>query len=841
LTEIAFAFPLANGLHARPASLLQEACLPFAAAVIFRNDRNRRRADARSVLELVASDTLAGDPCALEVSGPDEKKAGRVLGDFVQTGLPRADNDLPPPAAAPSRAAGWLPPVFKDDRGRCWQGQALAPGVGRGRALLLEKAAALPLRFAAGKGNAKKELLLFQKACREVESDLHEKAAAIKDRNAAGILKAHLAILNDPGFRERIGSLIIKRKKAAGAAIHETAARFARILQRSRSVYLQERVGDLEDLAAQLGEKLYGRRGPRSRRNLPGPAVVVAASLTPSELLSLDRRHLLGLVLGQVGLTSHTAILARSLGIPAVSLPTPFPATISAGECLIVDGRRGLVCAGPGAALARYYRLEERKLLLRARQLTRMKNEPAVTLDGVRVEVAANIGRAEELPGAWRNGAEGIGLFRTETLFLERGSPPSEDEQFAAYRQAALSAKGRPVIIRTLDIGGDKQLPYLSLPQEENPNLGFRAVRFYAEQQDLILTQLRAVLRAARQGHLKVMVPMVSGLEEVRLVRSLLTEAAAQLRMRKIAHAETIELGIMVETPAAAFMLDRFAQEADFFSIGSNDLLQYFLAVDRGSAKVRELYAPLHPSFLRLLSHASNQARTAGRWLGICGEMASEPAFLPLLIGLGINELSMASGQIPMVKFRLRQLESRACRELLQRALCCATALEVDQMLRDFNGRNAAAEVTGPELICLRSRSRTAGEAIKELCDLMELSGRVSDASGLEEAVWKREQVYATDLGFGFALPHGKAEAVRTGSIAFLRPRRPLKWLGKNAEPVRAVLLIAIPASAKGEEHLKLIARLSRRLMHEDFRETLLAAGDEGTVLASIRACLAAG
>ena len=295
----------------------------------------------------------------------------------------------------------------------------------------------------------------------------------------------------------------------------------------------------------------------------------------------------------------------------------------------------------------------------------------------------------------------------------------------------------------------------------------------------------------------------------------------------------------MVETPAAALSLDRLAGAADFFSIGSNDLLQYTLAVDRGNARLKDLYDPLHPAFLRLLSGIAGQASQSGRWLGICGEMAGDPAFLPLLLGLGIDELSMAASQIPGIKSRLRRLQSDECRALLQRALLCASSREVAALLRDFNGQPLGTEVIAPELVCLDSRSRSSGEAIKELCDLLELGGRVQDSPALEEAVWRREQAYATDLGFGFAIPHGKAAAVKAASIAFLRPRRPFKWLNKDAAPVRGVLLIAVPAAAKGDEHLRLIARLSRSLMHEDFREKLLAAEDPEIVLAAVRGGLA--
>jgi phosphoenolpyruvate-protein phosphotransferase len=846
---ISFTFPLPLGLHARPASLLQETCLPLAAAVRFRNLRNRRRADAKSVLALVASDTCGGDPCRLEISGADPVHAARALRDFLARVLPHADDDLASPwgkTAEPS----CLPPVFQEGSGQCLRGRALSAGLGRGPAARVGGSLSLPRRFAAGETNAKKELRLLRAACREVAADLRHSTEAARDRNASGILRAHLAMVSDPGFQERIAKWIRGRKLAglqgrrplggmpAGQAIGQAIARLSRDLRSSRSAYLRERTADLDDLAARLVQKLYGPAAARSPEKLPRPAVGVAAALTPSQFLALDRRRLRGLALGEVGVTSHTAILARSFAVPAVGgLPASL-AEINAGEELIVDGRRGLVVRHPTPALKRYYRLEERKLRRQQWELARLKTEAARTADGFRLEIAANIGGAAELAPAWGNGAEGIGLFRTEMLFLERDAPPDENEQFAAYREAARSANGRAVIIRTLDIGGDKHPPYLALDREENPFLGRRAVRFYSEQEELIRCQLRAILRAARFGALKIMVPMISGLEEVRLVRRLLAEASAELSARKIPQRRDIELGIMVETPAAAMFLDQLAREADFFSIGSNDLLQYFLAADRGNAGVADIYDPRHPAFLRLLAHAAAQARAARRWLGLCGEMAGDPDLLPLLVGLGLDELSLAANRIPALKTRLRQLDAGACRELLRQALLCAGSAEVRDLLLGFNGRGPAEAATAAELISLDADCRTPSEAVKELCDRLELAGRVADGSALEAAVWRREQAYPTDLGLGFAIPHGKTPCVRAASVAFLRPRRPIAWRGKDAPPVRAVLLIAVPAAGREQEHLKLIAGLSRQLMHEDFRGELLAAADPETARKVLLSCL---
>ena len=832
MIRISFFFPLANGLHARPASQLREACLPFAAKVIFRNLKRRRRADATSVLDLVASGTLAGDPCCLEISGPKEREAAAALRSFVERELPRAGDEAPPPPRAARDY--WLPPGLLADPGRRLPGTALSAGSGSGRALPMAVEPRLSKRFAAGMRDARRERRLFEAARRQVESDLDELARKTASRQGAAILEAQQAMLVDPGFSGRIAQLIEKEGFSAGAAIERTVACHTAILRRAAGSYMRERVADLNDVAALLAGKLYARPQAAPVAG-SGPVVLVASSLSPSELLRFDRRRLRGLVLGETGQTAHIAILARSLDIPAVSLPTEHLALIPAGAETIVDGRRSLVVTNPGPVWRRYIRMEGEQRRRLGRRRLHLAAQPGRMRDGIRVEVAANIGNPTELDAAWRQGAEGIGLFRSEFLFLERDEPPSEQEQYLAYARAVRSARGRPVIVRTLDIGGDKPLPYLCLPRGENPYLGCRAIRFYAEHAELIRCQLRAALRAARFGELKIMAPMVVSADEVRLLRRLLETAAAELRRRRVAHRADVELGVMIETPAAALSVDLLAREADFFSIGSNDLLQYTMAADRGDASLAGLHNPLHPAFLRLLRQVASQARRCRRWLGLCGEMAGRADLLPLLVGMGFTELSMAPALIPPVKERLAGLERDGCRQLLARALQCADAGEVAALLAGFVSRTTSRPpLSNLSLIRLASPCRSASEAIQELCTMLETEDRVNDAAALEEAVWKREETYATDLGFGFALPHAKSPAVRTASVAFLRPRRPFRWSAAETQ-VRGVLLIAIPEAAAGQEHLRIIAHLSRRLMNEDFRAALLTAPDGGAVLAALR------
>ncbi len=830
MAVLPFRFPLAQGLHARPASRLQEECARFRVAVTLHNGRNHRRADCRSALALVASDTAAGDPCQLEIgAGADAAAARRALARFLEAELPHLDDDLPPvagTAAAVPGAAG----------GPGLAGLAVSPGVGVGRPVWLRRRLQLPRRFAVGRRDPAAEARLFEKACDELDAALADKAARA-DRTAAEILRAHRSMLADPAFRGAVSRRIRRGGVPAGLATRETVAGLSRRLQESASAYLRERVADLDDLAEQLGEKLYGAGANQAPPRLPAGCVVVAAELGPSQFLALDRRRLRALVLGAGGATSHVAILARSLGVPLVAGLGAAAESLAAARSLIVDGVRGRVIPDPEPETSRWYGLEAKKLAERESRLSALAGEPGRTADGRRIEVAANVGSASEFAAAWRRGAEGIGLLRSEVLFLDRHEPPGEEEQVRFYRQALAGAGGKPVIVRTIDVGGDKPLPYLRLPAEANPFLGWRAVRFYEAHAGLLRAQLRAVLRAAGRGDLKLMVPMVDTPEEVAGVRRLLREAERELAARKAAHAAEVPLGIMVETPAAALLTDRLGATCDFFSIGSNDLLQYTMAADRGHPKLASLLDPLQPAFLRLLERAVSGARASSRWIGMCGEAAGDPRLLPLLVGLGLDELSMASTRIAGVKTRLRSLDSASCRELLGRALACTTAGEVARLLDGFSTRPVFRPVCDPGLIVLNSASRTPREAVKELCDRLELSGRVASGDALEEAVWAREAVYATDLGLGFALPHAKSPAVASPAVSFLRPRKPFPWSGKENPPVSGVILLSVPEEGT-QEHLRLIASLSRRLMDDGFRNSLLGAPDVDSALALLNEAL---
>jgi len=402
------------------------------------------------------------------------------------------------------------------------------------------------------------------------------------------------------------------------------------------------------------------------------PPVLLAADLSPSDTALLDRSVVAGFATAAGGRTSHSAIMARSLGIPAVAgLGPEFMTVAASARFAIVDGHAGIVHMDPDEVLIREYEQKQRQEEERSRSYLRLRKEETRSRDGHRVELAANIGNPRDVRAAAEAGAEGIGLFRTEFLYMDRDALPSEDEQFAAYRQAAeaFAAQKQPVVIRTLDIGGDKKLPYLPLPKEENPFLGYRAIRLCLERTDLFRTQLRAILRASAYGNIKIMFPMIAALSEWRQAKALLEQAKQELAAERIPFDAGLETGIMIEIPAAALMADRFAREVDFFSIGTNDLVQYTLAADRMNERLAYLTDPFYPAVLRLIDRVIRAARQEDKWVGMCGEMAGQPAALPLLLGLGLHEFSMSAPAILPARSLIAQLDRRECAALAAEAL----------------------------------------------------------------------------------------------------------------------------------------------------------------------------
>ncbi|MCZ8511376.1 phosphoenolpyruvate--protein phosphotransferase [Paenibacillus filicis] len=509
------------------------------------------------------------------------------------------------------------------------------------------------------------------------------------------IFDAHLAILEDPVFMNEVQGIMQRQYKAAEVAVKEAIDKFVNMFDLLDDSYMKERALDIKDVGNRLLKHLLGAL----EETLPPkdePYVLVAKELSPSQMVHLDANQALGLVTMLGGKTSHVAIMARAMGVPYVlGLEGKLQTPIQNGDYLIIDGDEGVLYVDPSDKMIEHYKGIKEKWYAMRERLQLLAHLPSQTADGRTVQLAANISSVKELDLVFKNNASGVGLFRTEFLYMDRSTFPEEEEQFAVYREVAEQLQGKRAVIRTLDIGGDKPLDYLELPEEDNPSLGYRAIRVMLDRKDLFKTQLRAILRASHYGNVRIMYPMIASLDELRKANEMLEEAKSELRTEGIPFREEIEVGIMIELPAAVMISDSLAREVDFFSIGTNDLVQYVLAVDRMNETVAHLYDPFHPAILQMLRITVDSARRHGTHVSVCGEMAGDIRALPLWIALDVSELSMSVQSILRVKNSLLQTRHSDGPKILGDLVRCTTSKEMMDALNPYVHTDLA-EVTEP-------------------------------------------------------------------------------------------------------------------------------------------------
>lgn len=529
------------------------------------------------------------------------------------------------------------------------------------------------------------EIARFQKALDTSKKELEiikEKTNEELGEDKAAIFAAHLLVLSDPELVNPVEERIKTENINAEFALQETANMFITMFESMDNEYMKERASDIRDVTKRVIGHLIGVTIPNPSM-ISEEVIIVAEDLTPSDTAQLNRKFVKGFTTNIGGRTSHSAIMARSMEIPAVVGTQTVTAEIDNGVVVIVDGLGGDIIVNPTQDQIAQYEQKKREYEGQRAEWAKLVNEKTVTTDGHHVELAANIGTPEDVEGVLKNGGEGVGLYRTEFLYMGRDQLPTEDEQYTAYKTVLEKMDGKPVVVRTLDIGGDKELPYLHLPKEMNPFLGFRAIRLCLEEQDIFRTQLRALLRASRFGNLKIMFPMIATLDEFRQAKSILLEEKEKLVAGGNSISDEIEIGIMVEIPSTAIIADQFAKEVDFFSIGTNDLIQYTMAADRMNETVSYLYQPYHPAILRLVSMVIEAAHKEGKWAGMCGEMAGDPVAIPLLLGLGLDEFSMSATSILPARSQLRKLSYVDTKNYKEKILSMSTTEEVVNFVKE--------------------------------------------------------------------------------------------------------------------------------------------------------------
>lgn len=567
-----------------------------------------------------------------------------------------------------------------------WQGIGVSPGIVEGDVVVhWQNEEEIPVRDITP-AEIPSEIARFEVALiatRQELLEIQQKIAGAIGADDASIFDAHLLVVEDRTLIDEALRGLERDLNNIEFVFHQVAEKYCRTLAAIDDPYLQERVVDVEDVTRRIIRHLLGKSREELHK-LDRPHIIVARNLTPSDTALINRELVRGFVTEQGSRTSHSAIMARSLGIPAiVALPGVCTKTAT-GDYVLLDGYSGRLIGNPSEQTRFAYGQIERQKVAVTHQLEAIRETPSNTRDGRHIVLSANIELPSELDAVASSGAEGIGLFRTEFLFLNKSVPPSEDEQYESYKLVAERCSPHGVIIRTLDIGGDKLMHLADQTSEDNPFLGCRAIRLCLAQPELFKTQLRAILRAGAHGHMRLMYPMIGQAEELRRANALLEECKQELAGRGIPYLHDIEVGIMIELPAAALIADQLAKEVKFFSVGSNDLVQYTMAVDRGNERIAYLYQPTHPAVLRLLAMAATAAHDNGIWIGICGEMASEIHLTPLLLGLGIDEFSVGTPAVPRIKKALQSLEFQACQEFAGRAASMTDPQEIEAMCRDY-------------------------------------------------------------------------------------------------------------------------------------------------------------
>ncbi|HEJ7162717.1 phosphoenolpyruvate-protein phosphotransferase PtsI [Serratia marcescens] len=565
-------------------------------------------------------------------------------------------------------------------------GILVSPGIAFGKALLLKEDDIVINRKKISADQVEQEVSRFlagrAKASEQLEA-IKTKAGETFGEEKEAIFEGHIMLLEDEELEQEIIALIKDDLASADAAAYTVIEGQAKALEELDDEYLKERAADVRDIGKRLLQNILGMPIV-DLGSIQDEVILVATDLTPSETAQLNLDKVLGFITDLGGRTSHTSIMARSLELPAIVGTSDVTKQVKNDDYLILDAVNNQIYVNPTADVIDQLKAAQNQYITEKNDLAKLKDLPAITLDGHQVEVCANIGTVRDVAGAERNGAEGVGLYRTEFLFMDRDSLPTEDEQFQAYKAVAEAMGSQAVIVRTMDIGGDKDLPYMNLPKEENPFLGWRAIRIAMDRREILHAQLRAILRASAFGKLRIMFPMIISVEEVRDLKGEIETLKAQLREEGKAFDESIEVGVMVETPAAAVIAHHLAKEVDFFSIGTNDLTQYTLAVDRGNELISHLYNPMSPSVLGLIKQVIDASHAEGKWTGMCGELAGDERATLLLLGMGLDEFSMSAISIPRIKKIIRNTNFEDVKALATQALAQPTAQDLMNCVNKF-------------------------------------------------------------------------------------------------------------------------------------------------------------
>lgn len=817
--EYSFRCSLKNGIHARPASHLEKLCNSFISDITWINQRNQIQGDAKSVLSLIGTNTLLNDDCTLIFNGIDEEKAQAALAAFIDDELEKCDADLEEDNIEQYESAS-LPRTLLKTEPNFIKGKSVVHGIGYGKLKRIDSFNIDSLiEEASVTGTIDYESIQFEKALSKTINTIKDKIVTCSTTEK-DILNFQISFLQDADFIKKVENKITSGNGCI-KGVYDVINAFRKTFRSAESNYLKERELDVIDVAY----KLIGCVAPdllsKTEFKLTEKSICLADNMTPGQFIDMDKTLLKGLILSQAGETSHTIILARSFGVPTVIGIDYTDVSFLEGKDIILDGNFGIVAHDISDDVARYYNQEVNFINSLTNKQKKNSALAGKTEDGKEFEIAANIASGEEAENVFTLGADGIGLFRTEMLYMDRATAPSEDELYHSFSLAIKAAKGKPVIIRTMDIGGDKPADFIKINKEHNPFLGYRGIRIYKEYNFLFQEQLRAILKVTLLGPVKIMVPMVSSFDEVLWFKSEIEKAKVSLKQEGITVTDNYQIGIMIEVPSIIFIIDQCCEELDFFSIGSNDLTQYLMAVDRDNHNVSKYYNGLNPAFLRALKHMVDTVHKHGKWVGLCGEMGGMQKMLPILIGLGLDEISMSGNVIARTKEEISNLDFNLCKALVEKVCSSKTIDEVEKLLETEDTQIRDDKIISIECISIDCDYQNKEEAIKGMVDKLYLADRCKNRFKLIDDLWAREAAYTTDIGFGFAIPHSKSEQMRSNTISICKLASPINWGNTEVSVIVMLALRKESADSNDNEHMKIFSKLAKKIMNQGFRDEI--------------------
>lgn len=817
--EYNFTCTLKNGIHARPASHLEKLCNSFISEITWINQRNQIQGDAKSVLSLIGTNTLANDKCVLVVSGIDEEQALESISNFIEHDLDKCDSDLEENKSEVIEDST-LPRSLIKTEPSFVKGKAVIHGVGVGKLKPIDSFNIDTIVDGlASSGTVDYEAIRFERALKQTIGSIEDKLVTCSDTEK-DILGFQVSFLKDADFIKKVEKEIISEIGCL-KSINKVIKEYRNSFRNAESNYLKERELDVIDVAYKLISFVDPELLSKNELKLTEKSICIADNMTPGQFIDMDKTFLKGLVLSHAGETSHTIILARSFGIPTVIGVDFADVAFLENKEIILDGNFGIIIHDISENVRRYYNQEINVQSKLEKKQKQSSYKPGLTHDGKLFEIAANIASGVEAEAAFKLGADGIGLFRTEMLYMDRPAAPSEDELFKSFSEAVTAANGKPVIIRTMDIGGDKPAEFINIGKEHNPFLGYRGVRIYQEFNQLFQEQLRAILKVTTLGPVKIMVPMVCSYDEVVWIKLEIERAKESLFKEGWKISNNYQVGIMIEVPSIMFIIDQCCELLDFFSIGSNDLTQYLMAVDRDNSNVGKYYNCFNPAFIRALKHIVDTVHKHGKWVGLCGEMGGVQKALPLLVGLGLDEISMSGNVIARTKEEMSKLDSNLCQSLLGKVCNSKTTDEVETLLEAEEIQIRDDKIITIDCISIDAEYQNKEEAIKGMVDKIYLAGRCKNRYKLIDDLWAREDAYTTDIGFGFAIPHSKSEQMRSNTISICRLAKPIDWGNTEVSVIVMLTLKKELANSNDNEHMKIFSKLAKKIMNQGFRDQI--------------------